>query len=59
MIIPTGNQWEIVHRIILLPLLFDQFLARKLKKKTFFFNFCNETFILHDCTVVEDKKVFG
>lgn len=57
MIIPTGNQWEIVHRIILLPLLFDQFLARKLKKNIF--NFCNETYILHDCTVVEDKKVFG
>lgn len=39
MIIPTGNQWEIVHRIILLPFLFDQFLARKLKKNIFFLTF--------------------
>lgn len=59
MIIPTGNQWENCPPNNLTSSFIRSIFSKKIKKKHFFFNFCNETYILHDCTVVEDKKVFG
>lgn len=52
---------EFVHPLILhvLPLLLNQFISEKIKTLMLFFNFCNETNTLHNCIVVEGKKVLA
>lgn len=51
---------EFVHPLILhvLPLLLNQFISEKIKT-VMLFNFCNETNTLHNCIVVEGKKVLA
>lgn len=51
---------EFVHPLILhvLPLLLNQFISEKIKT-LMLFNFCNETYTLQNCIVVEGKKVYA
>lgn len=58
MIIPTGNQWENCPPNNLTSSFIRSIFSKKIKKKHFFLTFVMKH-ILHDCTVVEDKKVFG
>lgn len=52
---------EFVHPLILhvLPLLLNQFISKTKKKTLMLFNFCNETYTLQNCIVVEGKKVLA